>query len=83
LSRIVLIIRANECHRAILDGALRFTTIQGKAIMFGFADREELKEWGKMHLPNNQALKQKVAQMESSTIGVNFDFDVAGEDAER
>jgi hypothetical protein len=51
--------------------------------MFGFADREELKEWGKMHLPNNQALKQKVAQMESSTIGVNFDFDVAGEDAER
>jgi len=43
--------------------------------MFGFAEREELEEWGKMHLPNNQNLKQKVAQMESTTIGVNFDFD--------
>ena len=43
--------------------------------MFGFAEREELEEWGKMQLPNNQNLKQKVAQMESTTIGVNFDFD--------
>ena len=75
MDRIILITGANECHRAILDGALRFTIVQGRAIMFGFAEREELEEWGKMHLPNNQNLKQKVAQMESTTIGVNFDFD--------
>jgi len=60
---------------AIWDGSLRFSIIQGRAIMFGFATREELDEWGKMYLPNMQNLKQKVAQMEGTTIGVNFDFE--------
>jgi hypothetical protein len=61
LDRIILITGANECHRAILDGAFRFIIVQGRVIMFGFAEREELEEWGKMYLPNNQNLKQKVA----------------------
>jgi hypothetical protein len=74
LGRIVLITGANECHRAILDGRLGFTIVQGKAITFGFAAREELKQWDKMHLPNAQKLKRKVAEMEGTTIGVNFDF---------
>lgn len=58
----------------ILDGALRFTIIQGRAITFGFAAREELEQWGKMHLPNVENLKRKVAEMEGTTVGVNFDF---------
>jgi len=74
LGRIILTTGANECHRAILDGGLRFTIIQGKAITFGFAAREELEQWDKMHLPNKQNLKRKVAEMEGTTIGVNFDF---------
>jgi hypothetical protein len=74
LGRIVLITGANECYRAILDGALRFTVIQGRVITFAFAEREELDEWGKMHLPKVENLRQKVAQMERTTIGVNFGF---------
>jgi hypothetical protein len=42
--------------------------------MFGFATQEELAEWDKMHLPNVENLRRKVAQIESTTIGVNFDF---------
>jgi hypothetical protein len=60
--------------RAILDGRLGFTIVQGKVITFGFAVQEELEHWGKMHLPNVETLKQKVAGMEGTTIGVNFDF---------
>jgi hypothetical protein len=74
LGRIVLITGANECYRTILDGTLRFTIIQGRVITFAFTEREELEEWGKIHLPNIENLKQKVAQMEGTTIGVNFDF---------
>jgi len=42
--------------------------------MFGFATREELEQWDKMHLPNVENLKRKVAEMEGTTIGMNFDF---------
>lgn len=48
--------------------------MQGFAITFGFAAREELQEWARMSLPNAQSLKQKVAEMEGTTIGVNFEF---------
>ncbi|KAH6712141.1 hypothetical protein BKA61DRAFT_80452 [Leptodontidium sp. MPI-SDFR-AT-0119] len=59
---------------AILDGRLGFTIVQGKAITIGFAVREELEHWGKMRLPNVENLKRKVADMKSTTIGVNFYF---------
>jgi hypothetical protein len=74
LGRTVLTTGANEYRRAILDGRLGFTIVQGRVIMFGFAAREELEQWDKMHLPNLENLKRKVAEMEGTTIGVNFDF---------
>jgi hypothetical protein len=74
LGRIFLATDANKCHRAILDGRLGFTIVQGTAITFGFAVREELEHWGKLRLPNVENLKRKVAEMEGITIGVNFDF---------
>jgi hypothetical protein len=48
--------------------------VQGFAITFGFAAREELREWAPMELPNAQSLKRKAAEMEGTTIGVNFAF---------
>ncbi|KAF2176763.1 hypothetical protein K469DRAFT_605911 [Zopfia rhizophila CBS 207.26] len=59
---------------AILDGRLGFKIVQGFAITFGFAAEEELKEWAKMKLPKAQILMKKVAEMESTTIGTNFEF---------
>jgi hypothetical protein len=43
--------------------------------MFGFATREELEEWDPMHLPNVEILKRKAAEMKSTHIGMNFDFE--------
>lgn len=74
MRHIVLITGSNKCHRAILDGRLGFKIVQGFAITFGFAAREELREWAKMKLPNAQSLKRKVAKMEGTTIRVNFEF---------
>lgn len=74
MRRIVLITGAKKYYRAILDGRLGFKIVQGFAITFGFAAREELKEWAQMKLPNAQSLKRKVAEMESTTIGMNFEF---------
>jgi hypothetical protein len=48
--------------------------MQGFSITFGFAVEEELKEWAKMKLPNVKALTEKVAEMKSATIGLNFEF---------
>lgn len=61
-------------NRAILDGRLGFKIMKGFAITFGFATEEELKEWAKMPLPKLQLLVEKVAEMESPTIGTNFEF---------
>ena len=60
--------------RAILDGRLGFEIIHGVSITFGFASEGELKEWAKMQLPNVKSLINKVAEMESATIGTNFEF---------
>lgn len=61
-------------NRIIVDARLGFKVVQGFAITFGFARREELKEWAKMRLPKTPSLIDKVAGMESSTIGTNFEF---------
>lgn len=58
----------------MLDGRLGFKILQGFAITFGFATEEELKEWAKMQLPKAQTLINKAAEMESPTIGMNFEF---------
>ena len=46
----------------------------GFTITLGFATNEELKVWAKMKLPKAQELIEKVAEMESATMGTNFEF---------
>ncbi|XP_044717997.1 uncharacterized protein HRG_07357 [Hirsutella rhossiliensis] len=59
----------------ILDARLSFEIKQGSATMFAFTTRDELATWAKMILPKSPGLAQKVAEMESTTIGVNFAFE--------
>lgn len=58
---------------AIFDSRLAFKSLNGFAIYFVFATREELQGWRKKKFPGG--LKQKALQMESPTIGLNFDFE--------
>jgi len=51
-----------------------FKTVKGFAIHFVFAIKEELSGWPKKEFPDEEDLKQKAAEMESPTIGVNFTF---------
>ena len=60
--------------RAIVDGRLGFKIMAGFTITLGFATKEELKVWAKMKLPKAQELIEKVAEMESATMGTNFEF---------
>jgi len=60
---------------AILDARLAFKTVKGFAIYFVFATRKELEGWPKKRFPRGDYLKGKAAEMESTTIGVNFTFD--------
>tara|TARA_R110002003_G_scaffold638_4_gene20921 strand:- start:517 stop:672 length:156 start_codon:yes stop_codon:yes gene_type:complete len=48
--------------------------LTGFAIYFVFATKEELQGWRKKVLPGDQQLKEKVAQMESPGIGLNYVF---------
>lgn len=43
------------CYRTMIDARLGFKIIQGLAINFGFATKEELKEWASMKLPEGQS----------------------------
>ena len=60
--------------RVILDARLGFEIRQGYAITFMFATDDVLAAWPKMILPNLRMLIEKVADMESPKIGVNFEF---------
>jgi hypothetical protein len=44
------------------------------AITFEFAARVELKKWAKMKLSKEKTLRRKVAEIEGTTIRVNFEF---------
>jgi len=60
---------------ALLDARLAFNIIEGFAITFAFATQEELQTWSKMQIPRRtDRLAQKMADMESKHIGVNFAF---------
>ena len=61
-------------YRTIIDARLGFKIIQGLAINFGFATKEELKKWAPMRLPDLRDLIDIVATMRSETIGNNFEF---------
>ncbi|KAJ5543904.1 hypothetical protein N7494_005183 [Penicillium frequentans] len=59
----------------ILDARLAFEIKQGSATTFAFTTKSELATWAKMTLPKSHGLAQKVAEMESTGIGVNFAFE--------
>ncbi|KAI3094758.1 hypothetical protein CBS147333_9932 [Penicillium roqueforti] len=59
----------------ILDARLAFEIKQGSATTFAFTTKNELATWAKMILPNSPGLARKVAEMESTGIGVNFAFE--------
>jgi hypothetical protein len=62
-----------------MDARLAFRPLGGKVIMFGFMAPSEVAYWAKMPLP--EALRQKVMdEMESSAIGMNFEFQRSEED---
>ncbi|KAK4132082.1 hypothetical protein BT67DRAFT_444200 [Trichocladium antarcticum] len=64
---------------ALLDARLAFNIIEGFAITFAFATQEELQTWSKMRIPRQtDRLAQKMAEMGSKHIGVNFAFGKSG-----
>ncbi|POR30956.1 Uncharacterized protein TPAR_08841 [Tolypocladium paradoxum] len=58
----------------IRDARLCVRIAEGYAITFGFATQDLVTGKPKMLLPNLNALKRKVAEMEGPGIGVNFAF---------
>lgn len=62
----------------ILDARLAFSIVDGFAITFAFATNDELERWSKMRIPKEPNLIQKVTEMKSKTIGVNFTFEDRG-----
>ncbi len=71
----ILTAHANMSQRALLDARLAFNIIEGFAVTFAFATQEELQTWSKMRIPRQtDRLAQKMAEMGSKHIGVNFAF---------
>ncbi|KAG8422544.1 hypothetical protein J3459_010285 [Metarhizium acridum] len=60
----------------IRDARLSVRIVKEYAITFIFAEEDLAASWPKMLLPNLDVLKQKVANMESQDIAVNFSFGV-------
>ena len=61
-------------YRAVIDARLGFTVIEGIVINFGFATKEELKEWATMKLPNLPEFKTRIISMTRENIGNNFEL---------
>ncbi|PFH55469.1 hypothetical protein XA68_18263 [Ophiocordyceps unilateralis] len=61
---------------SIVDGRTRFRIMQGRAVMLAFVAPNELVHWAKMELPKLPELQREVQDihMDSSKIGVNFEF---------
>lgn len=66
--------------RVILDARVGYEIKQGYVIVFEFAEHGIVDGWKKMMLPGIKALRDKVQQMQSEDISVNFAFiEVAGQ----
>lgn len=57
-------------YRVILDSRVDFEMMKGYAITFEFATDNITRDWPKLTVPAN--LEQKLASMQSETIGVNY-----------
>lgn len=71
---LLLDMRTLTCYRTIIDARLGFKIIRGLAINFGFATKEELKEWAPMKLPDLRSLRDRVTAMRGENSGNNFEF---------
>jgi hypothetical protein len=65
---------SDTSRSAIFDARISFEIKQGYAITFEFATVDIVEKWPKMNLPYIPGLAQKVADMESSQIRINFAF---------
>lgn len=61
-------------HRVTFDARTCVEIQRGYALTFLFATEDVLSTWPPMYLPNLTMLHDKVSEMESSEIGVNFAF---------
>lgn len=57
-----------------MDSRLGFTILEGYGINIGFVTQDEVQMWAKMELPDLDALRRKVDEMERKGIGTNFKF---------
>ncbi|KAF5122359.1 hypothetical protein E5D57_012836 [Metarhizium anisopliae] len=60
--------------KVILDARVGYEIRQGYAIVFEFAEHGIAYGWKKMMLPGTKELRDKVQQMQSKDISVNFAF---------
>jgi hypothetical protein len=59
-------------YRAIFDARLAFKAVKGFAIYFVFVSSR--KGGPQKRFPGNNGLKAKATNMETGTIGLNFNF---------
>ncbi|KAI0404023.1 hypothetical protein F4802DRAFT_569439 [Xylaria palmicola] len=67
----------------IIDSRLGWTCQQGKFMNIGFGTEDEVGKWGKMELPDTQALRAKVAELEADGFRTNFTFVPYNNDQQR
>lgn len=68
--------RSDLCRRStIIDSRLGWTCCRGKFINVGFGTDDEVATWDKMPLPDTNALRRKVDELEASGYRTNFTFD--------
>jgi hypothetical protein len=58
----------------IADARLFSTILEGKVLEIWFAVEKELKEWGKIELPESSGLEEIVAAMGDERIRMNYKF---------
>jgi hypothetical protein len=63
---------ANMYSRLICDARLSWRRVKGYVIFFVFATEDELARWPAKKYPKGDEFEQKIAQMQSRTIGVKF-----------
>lgn len=56
--------------------------MKGYAITFEFATVDIVERWPKLIFPNLPGLAERVAEMETSKIGLNFGFEDIGRSVE-
>jgi hypothetical protein len=75
LSLVIAVACSDPSTRVVLDSRVGYEMKEGYPIIFEFGTEDVVKNWAKMILPKLSGLPQKVAEMESPKIGLNFEFE--------